>query len=62
MRAISCWLLLLSVWGPASAQAPQHAMTPTQPVWKPVGPNLLPGAEIACYKATRQRRSYSRSG
>ncbi len=48
MRLFCGALLLLALAAPAAAQTPQHDMSaPVKPVWKPVGPNLLPGAEIA---------------
>ncbi len=48
MRFTYSCLLLLALATPAAGQAPRHEMSaPVKPVWNPVGPNLLPGAEIA---------------
>lgn len=48
MRLTCSGLFLLALLTPAAAQTPQHDMSaPVKPIWNPVGPNLLPGAEIA---------------
>ena len=47
MQVIYSSLFLFVVLASAVAQAPRHDMSAVKPVWNPVGPNLLPGAEIA---------------
>jgi quercetin dioxygenase-like cupin family protein len=47
MRIIQCILVLCALVGTSAAQTPRHDMAPVKPAWNPVGPNLLPGAEIA---------------
>jgi quercetin dioxygenase-like cupin family protein len=48
MRFICGALLLVALATPNAAQAPRADMSAAvKPVWGPVGPNLLPGAEIA---------------
>ena len=47
MRMILSALLFWTLVGTAAAQTPRHDMAPARPEWSPVGPNLLPGAEIA---------------
>ena len=47
MRLFCGVLVLCALVGTVGAQTPRHDMTPIQPEWSPVGPNLLPGAEIA---------------
>ena len=47
MRSFCCVLVFCTLVGTVGAQTPRHDMTPIKPEWSPVGPNLLPGAEIA---------------
>jgi len=47
MRGLQCVFLFCVLVGTAAAQSPSHAMRPVKPDWNAVGPNLLPGAEIA---------------
>jgi quercetin dioxygenase-like cupin family protein len=46
MRIIQCAIVCSVLVATGSAQT-LHDMAPVKPVWAPVGPNLLPGAEIA---------------
>ena len=53
-------LFLLALLAPAAAQAPRHDMSaPVKPIWNPVGPNLLPGAEIAVLQGDPRSRHSS---
>jgi quercetin dioxygenase-like cupin family protein len=47
MRIIPGVLVLCACVGTGAAQTTQHDMGPVKPAWGPVGPSLLPGAEIA---------------
>ncbi len=47
MRIIYGVLVFCVCVGTGAAQTTQHDMAPVKPSWGPVGPNLLPGAEIA---------------
>jgi quercetin dioxygenase-like cupin family protein len=47
MRIIQSVLVVCILAGGGTAQTIHHDMTPVKPQWSPVGPNLLPGAEIA---------------
>ena len=47
MRIIHCVLIFCALVGTGAAQTTRQDMAPTKPEWSPVGPNLLPGAQIA---------------
>jgi quercetin dioxygenase-like cupin family protein len=47
VRIIHCVLVACILGGTGAAQTTHHDMLPVRPQWSPVGPNLLPGAEIA---------------
>ena len=47
MRVIPCVLVFCALVGTVAAQSASHDMRPVAPQWNAVGPNLLPGAEIA---------------
>ena len=47
MRIIYGVLVFCALVGTGAAQTVPHAGMPVKPAWGPVGPNLLPGAEIA---------------
>jgi len=47
MRIVHCVLVFGMLVAAAAAQSTRHDVAPVKPEWSPVGPNLLPGAEIA---------------
>ena len=50
MRVIQCVLLFCALACTGVAQSAGHDMRPVAPQWNAVGPNLLPGAEIAVFQ------------